>query len=843
MRRTKSTNTVWSRESADRLADDPANVIAGMIPDENTPPGWLSRSPWAMRAGSHFGGNALEKPSNDCNGREPESVASSQLSFADEAGTGIAPAKPETHPRFYALRVDYALQVLRFTGVAIAGYQLLFLTCDYLTRSRVDRVALACYGFNTICGFAILAASFIDQAFCERHWRGIAMSAGTAVILNLSLIASRQHAPEPLVLACVLFILGAGAFFPWELRWQILFTTVPLVSMATALPVSLSGSVDNVWRGLWLFSAAGIGLVATVVASRFRHASEKLVGRLTVSEQRRRALLIEHEAITRKLANSETILRAAFRAKSEFLSSISHEIRTPMHLVLGGAELLDETPLDLQQREYLAVMRNNGTSLLHLLDDILDLAKVESGRLMLEESEFSLEALFDEAAEAMGVRAGAKGLELVTRVAPDIPSRMLGDALRTRQILINLIGNAIKFTERGEVVVSVSREDAPANPMMLHFTVHDTGIGIAAEQLEEIFGNFAQADSSIVRRFGGTGLGLAIVRRLADLMGGKAWAESTPSGGSTFHFTARFFATDTAVAAASERLSARILVIDDNRACRDALYETLAQATASVELVANGNEGLACAKMAAATGHPFDVILLDSRIPGTDSFAVARDLGVLCTGSGKVVMMLTAHDLTLHLARLPEIGGAIHVVKPLRRTELFGAIAEAMRSRDSWDASASALAAPAPANDKPGSGMELPKRILLSDDSVDNRMLIKAFFKGLPYLIDEAENGEIALRKFSGATYDVVLMDLQMPVMDGLTATRAIRVHEASRELAPTPIIALTASALAEDVQQSLAAGANTHITKPVSKAALVEAVRNAMSSPAGRVLSSAAAA
>jgi two-component system sensor histidine kinase/response regulator len=798
-----------------------------------------------MRAGSHFGGNALEKPSNDCSSRKPESVASGELSFADEGGAGIASAKPEAHPQFYALRVDYALEVLRFTGVAIAGYQLLFLTCDYLTQSRFDRVALAGYSFNTICGLAILAASFIDEAFCERHWRGIAMAGGTAVILNLGLIACRQHAPEPLVLASALFMLGAGAFFPWEPRWQIFFTIVPMI-VSTAVPASLNlnGSLDNVWRGLWLVSAAGIGLVATVVASRFRHAGEQLVGRLTVSEQRRRAVLIEHEAITRKLTNSETILRAACRAKSEFLSSISHEIRTPMHLILGAAELLDETPLDRQQREYLAVMRNNGTSLLHLFNDVLDLAKVESGRLLLEQSEFSLEALVDEAAEAMGVRAGAKGLELVTRVAADIPSRMLGDALRTRQILVNLIGNAVKFTERGEIVVSVSREDGSANPMMLHFIVRDTGIGIAAEQLEEIFDNFAQADSSTARRFGGSGLGLAIVRRLADLMGGKAWAESTPSGGSTFHFTARFFATDTAVVAAPERLPARILVIDDNRACRDALYETLAPATVSVELVANGNEGLACAKMAAAAGHPFDVILLDSRIPGTDSFAVARNLGVLCAGSGKVVMMLTADDLTLHLARLPEIGSASHVVKPLRRTELFGAIAEALRSRERCaDVPASALETPAPASDQPASSVELPKRILLSDDSVDNRMLIKAFFKGLPYQIDEAENGEIALRKFSGATYDVVLMDLQMPVMDGLTATRAIRVHEASRELTPTPIIALTASALAEDVQQSLAAGANTHITKPVSKAALVEAVRNAMNSEAGRVLSSAAAA
>ncbi|MGH6683755.1 MAG: response regulator, partial [Pseudolabrys sp.] len=286
-----------------------------------------------------------------------------------------------------------------------------------------------------------------------------------------------------------------------------------------------------------------------------------------------------------------------------------------------------------------------------------------------------------------------------------------------------------------------------------------------------------------------------------------------------------------------------ILVIDDNRTCREALRETLAPATASVELVANGNEGLACAKMAASAGRPFDVILLDSRIPGTDSFAVARDLAALCSGAGRIVMMLTADDLTLHLARLPELEGATHVVKPLRRAELFGAIAGALRAREQCAAVLASVAkAPVLAGAEP-SVMELPRRILLSDDSVDNRLLIKAFFKGLPYQIDEAENGEVALRKFSGATYDVVLMDLQMPVMDGLTATRAMRVHEASRELAPTPIIALTASTLAEDLQQSLAAGANTHITKPVTKAALVEAVRNAMNSDAGRALASAAAA
>ena len=905
------------------------------------------------------------KPSNlrSGQGAVPPGLSCLSASALEERGNLL---KSVTQP-FDSLKVDHVLWVLRVAGVGIAGYQVLFLLCDYLNRARLDPITSAAYVFNVICGLTLLVATITHGSFCVRYWRSCAITVCIAVTFSLGLIGARQQTPEPLAVASVLLLLGTGMFFPWEPRWQLLFTLVSAVPAAVlSCLFNLNGLFDNAWLGLRLLSAAGIGLAAASVGSRFRHSSEQFVAQLAASDEQKRALLLEREVTMHKLANSETILRqvfdsdldailitrvadgvnthwnlafeqfgygreeimstqgmhlgvwadpaialechrtikrdgivhnfeltlrtrdgrlipalvsgalleldgvpaivakirditsikqteceliaareaalAASRAKSEFLSSISHEIRTPMHSILGAAELLDETPLDPQQREYLSVMRNNGASLMQLLSDILDLAKVESGRLMLEQTEFDPEALIDEVAKSMGVRASAKGLELVTQVAADIPHRVLGDGLRLRQILVNLLGNAIKFTEQGEVVIGVRREAAPTNRSMLHFIVRDTGIGVQPERLEEIFGNFAQADSAITRRFGGSGLGLAIVRRLAELMGGKAWAESALEGGSTFHFTARFCAVDSAAPKVLEHIPARILVIEDNLACRQALHETLATATALVELVASGNEGVTCAMMAAAAANPFDVILLDSHIPNTDSFAVARELGEICAAS-KIVMMLTAKDLNLHLARLSELGGVSHIIKPVRRTELFAATSTALRAHEERIAvSTRAAQTPALTGENTASVVELPKRILLSDDSADNRMLIKAFFKGLPYQIDEAENGLIALCKFKEAFYDLVLMDLQMPVMDGLAATRAIRAHEALGWLVATPIIALTASARTEDAQQSLAAGVNMHVSKPITKAALIEVVRNAVNLKAGQALASDAA-
>jgi two-component system, sensor histidine kinase and response regulator len=321
---------------------------------------------------------------------------------------------------------------------------------------------------------------------------------------------------------------------------------------------------------------------------------------------------------------------------------------------------------------------------------------------------------------------------------------------------------------------------------------------------------------------------------LAALMGGQAWAESTLGSGSTLHCTIRVgIASAPAALPVPATAAAKILIIDDKHASGDALREILASQTAAVELIASGQAGLSRAAAAIAEGHPFDVILLDSRMPACDSFTIAQGLQRLPSTAGKVVMMLTADDLNLHLARMRELGLARYLIKPIRRAELLNAISPPQQQL-AGEAPVAALV-PMPTNGKPSTAVtdERPLRILLTDDSLDNRMLIKAYFKRLPYQIDEAENGAVALAKFTAGSYDIVLMDLQMPVMDGLSAIRGLRDYESSHQLTRTPIIALTASALDEDMHKSLDAGADAHVSKPVTKASLLEAIHNAINASA----------
>ena len=557
-------------------------------------------------------------------------------------------------------------------------------------------------------------------------------------------------------------------------------------------------------------------VVGTFGISRDITARKRADAELAVANRRLQAAIAQatEKSLQAELANS---------AKSEFLANMSHEIRTPMNGVIGMIGLLLDTELDDDQRHYAETVRSSGESLLELLNDILDFSKIEAGSVELEALDFDLRTLLDDFASMPAVRAHAKGLEFICAVAPDVPAYLSGDPGRLRQVLLNLAGNALKFTERGEIAVRVALVEETDTDATVRFSVKDTGIGIAPEQHELLFQKFTQADASTTRRYGGTGLGLAISKRLVELMGGEIGLLSERGHGSEFWFTVRLpkqAEPEPVHVSANEIRGTHILVVDDNATNREVLSAQLRAWGGRPEEANDGPSGLLALARARDAGDPFAAAILDMQMPDMDGADVARAIKADETLKHTRLVLMTSLGQRGDARQMEELGFSAYLVKPARQSDLFDSLSTVLARSAMSQAEQRIVTRHAMREMRRGA-----VRILLAEDNLTNQQVALGILRKLGLHADAVADGSEAIRSLETHRYDLVLMDVQMPEMDGLEATRLVRDPGSAVLNHEVPIIAMTAHAMQGDKERCLEAGMDDYVTKPISPQTLAEAL------------------